>query len=278
MRAGRGFGTPAVVSMAAGLVWWLTGCAGGPPSATGEPRTVSPIGESAWAAHSKIEADTAVTGWQHQTFGARPPTDYRPVYLEGRPAVHAHSASGNSSLRRAVALPNNQQAAVLRFSWWVPRLNEAADLRDRDIDDAVARLVLSFGGDRDLRFTARDHMVSELAQLVTGEPLPVATLMYVWDNRYPVGTVIPNPHTDRIRQLVVVSGADRLGQWVDVARDVQADFRQAFGEAPGPLNSIGLLSDTNNTGATVDAWYGPVMLGTVVPLPDGAGPMQAARP
>ena len=86
-----------------------------------------------------------------------------------------------------------------------------------------------------------------------------ATLVYVWDNRYPVGTVIPNPHSNRIRQLVVESGPERLGRWVDVERDVQADYRQVFGEAPGALHSVGVMSDTNNTGATVDAWFGPVV-------------------
>lgn len=262
----------------AGLCLVFAGCASGPPSGgAGDAGAPTAVHASAWAAHSQIEADTAHAGWVHQTFGDRKPTDYQVVRLQGRPAVHAHSAAGNSSLHKAVTLPAGLTAGLLRFSWFVPRLNEAADLRDSDIDDAVARVVLSFDGDRSERFTARDHMLSELAQLVTGEPLPYATLMYVWDNRYPVGTVIANPHTARIRQLVVESGPAHLGHWVDTARDVQADFRQAFGDAPGPLRSVGILSDTNNTGATVDAWYGPVTL-TAAPLPAPVSGTQVRAP
>lgn len=260
-----------------GLCALLAGCAIGPPAPSVDAAAPVAVHASAWAAQSRIDADAAGADWVHQTFGDRPPTHYQVVQQQGRWAVHAHSAAGNSSLRRAVALPPGQTAGQLRFSWWVPRLNAAADLRDSDIDDAVARVVLSFDGDRAARFGVRDHVLSELAQLVTGEPLPYATLVYVWDNRYPVGTVIANPHTARIRQLVVESGSSQLGRWVDIEGDVQADFQHAFGEAAGPLRSVGLLSDTNNTGATVDAWYGPVTLGSA-PLPSPAQAAQAVAP
>lgn len=243
----------------------LAGCASGPAAdGAGDAPAATAYDASAWARLSGIQGADATAGWMHKTFGDRKPTQYQIGLQAGRPAVYAHSAGGNSTLRRVVTLPPGQAPDRLRFSWWVPQLNAEADLRDRDIDDAVARVILSFDGDRAARFSVRDHMLSELAQLITGEPLPYATLMYVWDNRYPVGTVIPNPHSDRIRQLVVESGPARLGQWVDFERDVQADFQHAFGEAPGPLHSLGLMSDTNNTGATVDAWYGPINL-TAVP-------------
>jgi hypothetical protein len=180
--------------------------------------------------------------------------------MAGRDALHAHSAAGSSAVREMISPKEGNQADRLSFSWFVPALIEEADLKDRDVDDAVARVILTFEGDRAKHFSPRDHILSELAQLITGEPLPFATLMYIWDNRYPVGTVVPNPHSDRIRQLVVESGPARLAQWVDFDRDVQADFVHAFGEAPGALHSLGIMTDSNNTGATVDAWYGPVTL------------------
>lgn len=271
--------------VAAKARWWslaalclLAGCAGvAPPTDGAYTDPTAPIRSSPWSAQSWVGSDTAGADWVHQTFGDRKPTSYRPVWLQGRPAVLAHSVGGNSSLRKAVELPTGWGPQRLRFSWFVPQLNEAADLRDSDIDDAVARVVLVFDGDRTARFTLRDHLMSELAQLVTGEPLPYATLIYVWDNLYPVGTVIANPQTTRIRQLVVESGSSHLGRWVDIERDVQADFRMAFDEPAGPLRSLGILSDANNTGATVDAWYGPVTL-TTAPLvmpPPGAAPANA---
>lgn len=219
-----------------------------------------PFSTSEWARRSSIAGQVNPLGWEHKVFANRQPTVYRPVEFEGLPAVHAFSAAGNSTLRTSVAMAPDQVAQRLHFSWYLKALNTQADLRDRDRDDAAARVILTFDRDRHQGFSARDHMLSELALLLTGEPLPYATLMYVWDDRYPVGTVIDNPHTRRIRQLVVESGPTRLGQWVAVERDVEADFREVFGEAPGALTAVGLMSDTNNTGASVDAWFGPLAL------------------
>jgi hypothetical protein len=106
----------------------------------------------------------------------------------------------------------------------------------------------------------KNAMLSELAQTMTGEPMPYATLMYVWCNTRAPGSVIINPRTDRIRKLVVESGAGRLNQWLDYKRDIAADFEQAFGEPPGALLGIGIMTDTDNTRSNAHAWYGPVTL------------------
>lgn len=238
----------------------LTACATGPRQAALDAEVNATIQASDWAARSQVTGLAAPLNWNHKSFGDRRPTRYQPVFHEGRPALHANSFGGNSSMRVTVPATAGARNGRLRFSWFVPALIDQADLKNSEVDDAVARIILLFGGDRDNRFSARDHVLSELANLISGEPLPYATLIYVWDNRYPTGSVIANPHTTRIRHLVVESGPQRLGQWVDFERDVQADYQQVFGEAPGPLVSIGIMTDSNNTGATAQAWFGPLTL------------------
>jgi len=51
-----------------------------------------------------------------------------------------------------------------------------------------------------------------------------------------------------------------LGRWLSYERDIKADFRTAFGEAPGPLMGVGLMTDTDNTKASTRVVYGPVTL------------------
>jgi hypothetical protein len=82
--------------------------------------------------------------------------------------------------------------------------------------------------------------------------------MYVWCNRRAAGSVITNPRTDRIRKVVVESGPGKLNRWLDYRRDVRADFERAFGEAPGALVGVGIMSDSDNTHAVARAWYGPL--------------------
>jgi len=120
-------------------------------------------------------------------------------------------------------------------------------------------VVLAFDGDRSL-FSPRNAMLSEISRTMTVKPMPYPVLMYVCSKELPVGTLSTNPRTDRIRKIVVESGPARLRQWLPYQRDVRADFEQAFGEAPGTLKSIGIMTDTDNTRGRTQAAYGEIRL------------------
>ena len=88
------------------------------------------------------------------------------------------------SLRRActgsACRSTADQLGTLAFSWRVPALMPQADLSDRDSADSPARIVLAFDGDH-RRLSAKNRTLFELAETLTGEAPPYATLMYVWD-------------------------------------------------------------------------------------------------
>ena len=128
-----------------------------------------------------------------------------------------------------------------------------------DKDDAPVRILLAFDGDRS-RFSPKDAALSELARALTGEPLPYATLMYVWCNHRASGSIIQSPRTDRVRKLVVESGKGGLNQWREYERDIRSDYERVFGEKPGALVGIAIMSDSDNTHSQASAWYGPVQL------------------
>lgn len=209
-----------------------------------------------------MEPESSFVAWQHRTFPGKQATEYLPVRLEGREAVAVQAEASASMLRQTLRLEPAELGRV-RFSWKVPELIAQADLALRDKADSPVRIVLAFEGDRS-KFSMKDAMLSELAQVLTGEPMPYATLMYVWCNTRPPGTVIPNGRTDRIRKLVVETGPRRLNQWLDYERDIRADFERAFGEPPGALVGIGIMTDTDNTRSSARAWYGPVQLDGVL--------------
>lgn len=233
----------------------LTGCASlstESPSTTGQVDVVS----SPWAAASALNPKSA--SWTHQKLPGKAANHYQYSRFNGRDALAVRSQGAVSVLRQTVHL-SPQQLARLRFSWKVPELIAEADMARRDADDSPVRIVLVFEGDRS-SFSAKNAILSELSQAITGEPLPYATLMYVWCNTRAPGTVITNPRTDRIRKLVVESGSKNLNQWLDYERDIAADFVKAFGEPPGALVGIGIMTDTDNTQSTAQAWYGPLKL------------------
>lgn len=239
----------------------LAGCAAPPlDGSQGKPtpwEKASVLQESGVTAPAA--ADTPAGVWHHRTFPGKTPNQFAYSVVDGRHAMAVQSKAAASVWRKAVSV-DPAHLSTLRFSWRKADLIPDADMGLRDKDDAL-RIVLAFDGDRS-QLSARDHMLSELARALTGEEMPYATLMYVWSNQRDVGSIVVNPRTDRIRKLVLESGRGGLGQWLDYERDIRADYRQVFGEEPGRLLAVGLMTDTDNTRGTVQTWYGPLSFGS----------------
>ena len=196
--------------------------------------------------------------WHAVPLPGKDSTRYEASHKDGRPALAASSERSASMWRRRVDVPAGQLGEV-SFSWWVQDLVADASVADANREDAPARVLFAFGGDM-TTLPARTRLMFDLAEALSGERPPFATLMYVWDATAPVGTVIVNPRTDRIRKIVVDSGPTELRRWREHRRDLTADYRLAFGEDPGPLTSIALMTDSDNTRSSAASWYGPVAL------------------
>ena len=119
----------------------LSACATSPQIDTS---TEEDLNTSAWA--REFEGSQNVVHWDHVRFGNQKPTRYSPTVHQGRPAVLAESEGGNSTLRLQLVPPQSVDASWLRFAWQIPALNERADLRNADIDDAAAEIIRAFAG------------------------------------------------------------------------------------------------------------------------------------
>jgi len=234
------------------LLGLLAGCAAPKPQAM-----LTPPVQTSWDPPTQA-------GWQMLALPGKTPTVYQldaqaPAGAGRKLIALRAEAQSAASMLRATVRVEPEALGQLHFSWLVPELIPNADMAHRDTDDSPVRLILAFEGDRS-KFSAKDAMLNELARLVTGEEMPYATLIYAWCNLRPVGSVIPSARTDRVRALIVESGAGGLQQWQSYERDIRADYVHAFGEAPGPLVAIGLMTDTDNTRTNTVAWYGPIAL------------------
>lgn len=196
--------------------------------------------------------------WEVVTLPGKLRTAFKLERRNQRDALSAHAQASASMLRQRLNVPADQLGR-LQFSWQIDNLLAEADMGERDGEDSPVRVILAFEGDRS-RFSAKNTLLSDLTEALTGEPLPYATLMYVWCNRRPVDAVIVNPRTDRVRKWVVDSGPAHIRQWRQHERDVRADFEKAFGEAPGALVGMAIMTDADNTRGTVRAWYGEIRL------------------
>lgn len=200
----------------------------------------------------------SIGDWHAVALPGKEDTRYSPVIKDGRPAIEAVSERSASMLRRHVRRPGHELGQV-SFSWWVHDLVHQGNVAEASREDSPARVLFAFQGDVG-RLPARTRAMFDLAEAITGERPPFATLMYVWDATAPVGSVIINPRSDRIRKIVIDSGPQHLRRWREHRRDLAADYRLAFGEDPGALSAIALMTDSDNTASRAQSWYGPVEL------------------
>jgi hypothetical protein len=147
----------------------------------------------------------------------------------------------------------------LHWHWKVPSLITTADNTQRHLEDSPVRIVITFDGDKS-KLPLDERLFADQFRMFTKQEFPYAILMYIWENRAPVGRVIDNVHTSRIKMIVADTGAENLGRWRSETRNVYEDFKRAFGEEPPRIRSIGIMTDSDNTGADVEAYYGDILL------------------
>jgi|LakMenEpi03Aug12_release.lakeMendotaPanAssembly.Ray.scaffolds.fasta_scaffold182767_3 hypothetical protein len=201
-------------------------------------------------------------------------TRYTLVDDNGTTVLRADSERGASGLSRQLRI-NPSDLPWLRWRWKISNLIETADLRTKDGDDFPARIYVMFDYPIEkLPFLERNKL--RLARTLFDPNLPAATLCYVWDSKAAAETIASSAYTDRVKIIVVESGASRVRQWVNIERNIAGDFRAAFGEEAPPVSAIAVATDTDNTGTFATAHFGDISFNkhkvTVLPTSEPAKP------
>jgi len=185
-------------------------------------------------------------------------TIYRLEKYQGRTVLAANSKTSASGL--AVKLrPRSAQNLWLQWEWKAVGAIPQADNADSQHDDAPLRILVAFDGNKS-KLPLKEKLTFEMASLISGQEMPYATVMYIWSGQNSVNSVLNNAHTSRVKMIVVDSGWDSLGEWRKHERDLAADYKLAYGEAPGNVIGIALLTDTDNTKSETRALYGDIEL------------------
>lgn len=192
-------------------------------------------------------------GWRDVSLSkSLTPTRYALRDWDGVAAIEATAERSMSLFARPLVL-DLAATPMLCWRWRVDAPLVGADLATKAGDDYAARVYVSFVLPPD-RIDFATRLQLSVARKIWGDVVPDAALNYVWDNRYPVGTVRPNAYTDRTQMLVLQSGAQRAGAWVAERRDLAADVEAAFGAGARP-SQLAVASDTDNTGESARAGF-----------------------
>jgi hypothetical protein len=183
-------------------------------------------------------------------------TQFRLRDWDGVAALEATANASMALLARPLTI-DLPRTPILCWRWRVDAPLLTADMASKAGDDYAARLYLAFNlPSSELSWATRVKL--GLARSLYGPQVPDAALNYVWDNRYPVGTLRPNAYTERAQMWVLRSGAGDAGRWVNERRDVLADIQQAFATQRVQLGLLALTADTDNTGEQAHAGFADV--------------------
>jgi len=199
-------------------------------------------------------------GWRPLTLPRIAPPEMALVEDAGTTVLRSRAQAAGGTVAHALDVMPSVRP-VLAWRWKVDRVVARANLAEKGGDDFAARVYVFYDVPVEaLSLGARVKAI--LARAVWGESLPTAAICYVWDNRHAPETSAWNPYTDRVRTVVLRSGS--AGAWREEARDLEADFRAAFGSQwTGPVprvTGIAIGNDSDQTGETVTAWFGDLRL------------------
>lgn len=189
---------------------------------------------------------------------SKPFTRFDVVEFEGQRTLRVESDHAYANLVHPLS---GVRAGMLSWRWRVDEPVHGADLRQRSGDDAALKVCASFDLPRE-RVPFLERQVLRVIESQASEPLPNATLCYVWDATLASGTLLHNAFTHRIR-FIVVHGTPR--RWSDERHDLAADFARAFGDEAAsvpPVIGVAVGADSDNTGSHSVGYLDSLVLGS----------------
>ncbi len=230
----------------------LAACATAPDRPLDPHRSLLPTPFSAAALVGGVP-----TGWKmYRLFRFKPLTAYELVQVGDTQVLHATAKNSASGIEHPVSV-DLREYPVAEWRWKVPRLIDTADNTEPAHADAPARVIFMFEGGRD-RLPASEQLNYDLAKALTGNSLPYATLMYIWEPNRSEGEILTHYNSTRVKMVVAANSGRDLTRWHQQRVNILEDYRRAFNEEPPRVKAVAIMSDSDNTGTTVEAFYGDI--------------------
>jgi hypothetical protein len=202
--------------------------------------------------------DTLPADWKPLTFRKiERHTTYKLVKDNDTVVVKAVAEASASGLTREMKV-NPKEYPIVQWRWKVSNILKKGDVHRKEGDDYPARIYITFEYDPS-KLSFFEKAKYETIRLLYGQHPPLAAINYIWESKAPVGTMIPNPYTNRVMMFVVESGPSKLNQWVNEERNIFEDYKKAFGQEPPMISGIAVMTDTDNTGESATAYYGDIV-------------------
>jgi hypothetical protein len=187
-----------------------------------------------------------ILAWEKEVFDGE--TIYETSVLGGTPALKATSndAASGLLLKQPIDL---LETPYLNWSWLITQYLPFTDERAKAGDD----------------FAARVYVVIEGGFFVWN----TKSVTYVWSSSQETGESWGNPFAESNVKMISVRGKDdNLNQWYHEKRNVYQDLIAMFGDKGSDeanlkayryIDVVALMTDTDNSGASAESYYGDIL-------------------
>ena len=148
-------------------------------------------------------------------------------------ALRLRSKDTSFSLQKPVDV-SPREYPVFAWKWKVTQIPEGGDFRKRTADDQAAQLFLAFSNSN--------------------------IIVYIWDSSAPQGLTEDAwaPPFLTIKAIVVRSGRDETGKWINESRNVYEDYRNIFGEDPPQIAGLRIQINSQHTETACESFFADI--------------------
>jgi len=172
--------------------------------------------------------------WLKKSFHGQ--TDYTWVRENGHGFIRASSQNAASGLVYKIRY-DPKRYPFITWSWKVDKMVADSDVTLKSKDDYSARIYIVFPS---LFFWN------------------TKTINYFWADKFPVDKAVPSMYTRNSIMVSVESGPTHQGEWRTETRNIYDDYIRYFGSEPPDVGAIAIMTDTDDTGGSALADYGPI--------------------
>ena len=173
-------------------------------------------------------------GWETKIFQKE--TIYKATVQNSIPCIQASSKGTASGMIYKIEF-DPKEHPVLNWQWKVDNIISKGDARTKSGDDYPARIYVVFPS----MFFWQTKILN-----------------YIWANKLPKGTSVKSSYSTNFAMIAVESGRENLGRWQEYNMNIYKNYIDNFGTAPPDVGAVAIMTDTDNTGETASACYGPI--------------------